>query len=341
MFSSFTLAALIGLALSTAHAAPAGFPEPSPQVQEIYVFPVNTSVENLAVRSNGHVLASVDSAPELYQISPYAVDPRPALVHSFDGYGGLLGIVELAEDQFYVAAGNFSVFTLESVPGSWSIFHVDLSSFKAQPDGSIASPAAIEKVADIPEGELLNGLGVFSAEEGLVYVADSGSGIIYLVDVASGDYWPAIQDPLSVKGEPIPDYPAANGVHYDAESHSVYFTNVAQELFARVPVAANGSQAGPAEVVAQGELYDDFLLDGAGSAIVAVFGSNDVIKVDLASGNSTVIAGSQNATELQAATAVAKGRTPVDSNSLYVSRNGGIGQPTVVGGGIVKINRAF
>ncbi|KAL1740334.1 hypothetical protein HDZ31DRAFT_47702, partial [Schizophyllum fasciatum] len=296
------------------------------------------SVENLAVRHTGHVLASVDSAPELYQIDPFTAEPKAALVHEFEGYGGLLGIVELDEDQFYVAAGNFSVFTLESVPGSWSIFHVDLSSFSAFANGSIESPAFVEKVTDIPESELLNGLGVFSVEDELVYVADSGSGVIYLVDVRTGDYWPAIQDPLSVKGDPMPSYPAANGVHYHAASQSVYFTNVAQEVFARVPVAANGSQAGPAEVVVQGELYDDFLVDEAGNAIAAVFGSNDVMRIDTASGNTTVIAGGQNCTELQAATAVAKGRTEKDANSLYVSRNGGIGSATVVGGGIVRID---
>ncbi|TRM62408.1 hypothetical protein BD626DRAFT_458868 [Schizophyllum amplum] len=339
MFYTLSLAALLGFAsLTPALYTGQGHQDGAPSVHEVYSFPVNTSVENLAVRRTGHILANVDSAPELYQIDPFCNDAKPTLIHEFEGYGSLLGIVEVEHDQFYVAAGNFSVFTLEAVAGWWAIFHVDLSSFSARGDGSVESAAIVEKVAEIPEAELLNGLGLFSVEDGLIYAADSGSGIIYLVDVHTGDYWPAIQDPLTIKGEPLPDFASANGVHYNAATQSVYFTNIGQEVFGRVPVFANGSQAGAAEVVMQGEMCDDFLLDDAGNAIIAVYGSNDVIRVDVANGNSTVIAGNANSTELEAVTAVAWGRTARDSGSLYVSRNGGVGSVNVVGGGISRID---
>ncbi|TRM59574.1 hypothetical protein BD626DRAFT_507600 [Schizophyllum amplum] len=329
MFRTLSLAALLGFA----SLAPALYTDHGHHgvghVHEVYTFPVNTSVENLAVRRTGQVLASID---------PFCADPKPALVHEFEGYNSLLGIVEVEHDQFYVAAGNFSVFTLESVTGWWAIFHVDLSSFRTHENGSVKSAATVEKVADIREGELLNGLGIFSVEEGLIYAADSGSGIIYLVDVYTGDYWPAIQDPLTIKGAPLPSYPAANGVHYHAATQSVYFTNVAQEVFGRVPVSVNGSQAGAAEIIVQGSLYDDFWVDDAGNAIVAVYGNNNIIRVDVASGKSTVIAGNANSTELESVTAVAWGRTVRDRGSLYASRNGGVGSPKVVGGGIMRID---
>ncbi|KAL1738692.1 hypothetical protein HDZ31DRAFT_50585 [Schizophyllum fasciatum] len=341
MLSPVACAALTGVASLAIYKAAYSFDQGmfahiNPTIHEVYTFPVNTSVENLAVRRNGEVLATIDSAPELYQIDPFG-SGLPTLVHDFPGYESLLGIVEVEDDQFYVAAGNFSVFTLASVRGSYSIFHVDMSPFRAS-HNVVDRSATIRKVTDVPEGELLNGLGLFSREKGLVYVADSGSGIIYLVDVRSGAYWPAIHDALSVKGEPYPFYPAANGVRFDARGRAVYFTNVAQAVFARVPVFANGSASGAGEVIASGELYDDFVLDEAGNAVVAVFGSSDVIRIDGMSGKSSVIAGSSNSTDLQAATAVAWGRTKHDNRSLYVSRNGGIGFPTVVGGAVMRID---
>ncbi|KAL1712065.1 hypothetical protein EV715DRAFT_214394, partial [Schizophyllum commune] len=309
----------------------------TPSIHEVYTFPVNTSVENLAVRRSGEVLATVDSAPELWHIKPFNSE-EPTLVYDFPGYESLLGIVEVEDDQFYVAAGNFSVFTLASTKGSYAIFHVDMSPFRAS-QGAVQTSAVIQKVTDVPEGELLNGLGLFSKEKGLVYVADSGSGIIYLLNVYTGAYWPAIHDALSVKGDPYPYYPAANGVRYDARGRAVYFTNVAQAVFARVPVFANGSANGAAEVIAKGELYDDFVLDEEANALIAVFGSSDVIRVDGRTGESSIIAGSTNSTDLQAATAVAWGRTKRDSRSLYVSRNGGVvGFPTPVGGAVMRID---
>jgi hypothetical protein len=304
-----------------------------PAITEVYSFPVNTSVENLAVRYSGEVLATIDSAPEIYQLEPFGYK-KPTLVHSFNGYAAVLGIVEVERDQFYVAVGNLSVFTLESVTGSWSVFHVDMAPFRTI-SGQVRQPAVVKKVTDFPEAGLLNGLGLFSKEKGLIYVADSGTGAIFLLDVRTGKYTTAILDPLSIKGEPIPTYPAANGVHYNG--HHVYFTNVAQGLIARVPVHTNGSAAARAEVVLTGQLFDDFIVDAAGVVTVAVFGSNDVIRVQ-PNADFTVLAGTQNNTALQAATAVARGRTSRDNKSLYVSKNGGVGQPTVVGGGVMRID---
>lgn len=338
---SLSLALLVGLASLTVSALPsshkghAHHASAAPVVQEVHVFPVNTSVENLAVRHSGEILATLNSAPELYQIDPFCDNAATVLVHEFEGYTSLFGIVELEKDHFYIAAGNFSVFTIQAVPGWWAIFHVDMSSFHTGQDGSIQSLAVVEKVVEIPEGEFLNGAGVFSAEDGLMYVADSGSGIIYLVDVLRRDYWAAIQDPLTIKGQPMPDYPSVNGVHYNAASQTVFFSNVAQELYGRVPVFSNGSQAGAAEVVLQGDLYDDFLLDEAGNAFITLLAGDGVILVDAGSGESTVIS---HSSELEAPSAVARGRAAHDWHSLYVSRNGGIGRPTVVGGGVVRID---
>ncbi|KAL1759046.1 hypothetical protein FB107DRAFT_246514 [Schizophyllum commune] len=340
MFNRIHLAVLFGIVSLAIYKAPTFLNQGhavTPSIHEVYAFPVNTSVENLAVRRSGEVLATVDSAPELWHIKPFSSE-EPTLVYNFPGYESLLGIVEVEDDQFYVAAGNFSVFTLASAKGSYAIFHVDMSAFRAS-QGAVQTSAVIKKVTDVPEGELLNGLGLFSKEKGLVYVADSGSGIIYLLNVHTGAYWPAIHDALSVKGDPYPYYPAANGVRYDARGRAVYFTNVAQAVFARVPVFANGSANGAAEVVAKGELYDDFVLDEDANALIAVFGSSDVIRIDGRTGESTAIAGSTNSTDLQAATAVAWGRTKRDSRSLYVSRNGGVvGFPTPVGGAVMRID---
>jgi hypothetical protein len=87
-----------------------------PVLRTVTQFPNLTWVENLAVRSNGQVLVTLLTTPELVLVDPFN-DGKQVVVHQFPNVVGLTGIAEIAEDVFAVASGNFSVKTFSSTPG--------------------------------------------------------------------------------------------------------------------------------------------------------------------------------------------------------------------------------
>ncbi|KAJ3740399.1 hypothetical protein DFH05DRAFT_402137 [Lentinula detonsa] len=276
----------------------------------VHTFPNGTNMENLAVRASGQILCTIITGPDLFQVDPI-VDSPATLIHSFTGYETLFGIAEVQPDQFYVLAGNASAATLTSVPGSWSAFHVDMTSFDSE------GTATIDKVADFPDALLLNGMGLLNQAEGLVYVADPFAGAISILNVNTGDHYVAINNSLTVPAAPFTTPLGVNGVHVFQQPDGplyVYFSNTAQSLLARMPINATGVPTGDAEVVASGIIADDFTFDSAGTI--------------------TVLAGSPNNTELRSVSAAQFGRLSNDSTTLFVTLNGGnlgAGGPVVPG----------
>lgn len=90
--------------------------------RDVWVFPNGTWLENLAVRSSGQILTTVLSSPDLYQVDPTG-SHCPTLVHHFPNVLGLLGIAEIRQDVFAVAAGNYSTQT-GNTPGESSTLQV-------------------------------------------------------------------------------------------------------------------------------------------------------------------------------------------------------------------------
>jgi len=74
-------------------------------VEIIHEFPLGTWVENLAVRKNGQILASILTTPEIYLVDPSQQPPTAALVATFPALG-CLGIAEVKPDLFYVITGT-------------------------------------------------------------------------------------------------------------------------------------------------------------------------------------------------------------------------------------------
>lgn len=85
-------------------------------IYDVWQFPNGTWAENIAVRSNGQLLVTILSSPELYEVDPFGLE-TPQLLQRFPNATGLLGIVELKEDVFAVVAGNYSTATLTSTNG--------------------------------------------------------------------------------------------------------------------------------------------------------------------------------------------------------------------------------
>lgn len=285
--------------------------QPPLPVKIIHEFPAGTNVENLAVRQNGKVLVTLDTSPEIYQIDPSQAEAPKLVSNSFGPVVGLLGIVETCPDVFYVAAGNSSFTTLRGTLGSWSVWKVDLTTNQ--------SPAPTSKVADIPNGQLLNGMALLSKDKGLVLVADSDAGVVWRLNVFTGEVLPILNDPLLGPPGPPELYFGVNGIKIRDEF--LYFTNTGSDTLYRLPVHSDGTAAGSSEVVLS-NLYgaDDFQFNNEGDALVALFTAGELWKVS-SSGMETLLVGNSTLT-LPNPTAVQFGRRDADRNHLYISEAG-------------------
>ena len=115
----------------------------------LFYFPDGKQAENMRVRSNGQLLVTLDTAPDLYQINPFH-SQTGGIFYRFEGYTSLFGIVEEMTDVFYVIASNVSgPPNSYGYEGSVSIFKVDLQNI---PDLAISQSAVkVSKIVDVLE----------------------------------------------------------------------------------------------------------------------------------------------------------------------------------------------
>jgi len=127
------------------------------------------------------------------------------------------------------------------------------------------SPAVASKLTDIPEGVALNEWQCSHVTR-LLVVADAGAGVVYTVNVHTGNYSKTIDDPTMKPNSSLPV--GINGIKIHDEY--LYYTSTAQKLFSRTPIdTTSGTPTGPAEIIATNVPGDDFSLDQAGDAYVA------------------------------------------------------------------------
>ena len=327
-------------------------------LQKIYQFPNNTWVENLAIRSNGNVLVSLISSPEIWQICPETQSAE--LVYTFPNAVSAMGIAEMREDIFVVSVGIFNYVTGAEEVGSWGVWEVDFAHSKSSgevgkgrhgvgEEGHHERKARVRKVLGIPEAIFLNGATALpsQSESGLVLIADSGLGVIWRVDTHAGSYSIALEDPAFKANASAPRKIGVNGVHY--YDGYIYSSNTfSTPILARTPISLEGWPTGPLEVFAEsaefavngGAYTDEFALDREGNVWLAS-ASSVLVKIDKDGGQS-VIAGGADSKVLLGGTSAAFGRTVETKDVLYVSTNGGLGNPPlgVVGGGLYWLDTA-
>ena len=238
---------------------PTSSPRSTPNIQTIHQFS-GVTLENLAPRSNGHLLLTATNQPHLYDIDPRTSSSTPITLPDISGVHSILGIAETAPDVFAVAAGIYD--TSNEVPtfGSFSVWSVNMNT--AQP--------TVKLITAIPEAQGLNGLAALNGFSGTVLVADSILGAVWKVNVATGAYSMAIQNSnfAPSASAPVGHSLGINGLR--TVGNSLYFTNSAQGIFGSIRINPDGSAAGEVEVLATraqpSELYDDFDMDPAGNA---------------------------------------------------------------------------
>src|SRR3569833_189454 len=284
----------------------------APTIRELTQLPNPTWVENIAVRSNGQLLVTLFSSPELYQIDPTEKHPTPKLVATFPECLGILGITEIQEDVFAITKGNFSL-TGALAPKSFSVWKAD---FRNRQTPTLSS------IVDIPEAVMLNGATTVTGKGSkFILIADSIAGVIWRVNLETQKYDIAYTETATQPTEPFPPGFGANGVH--TRNGFLYFTK-ANRGFYRVPIHDDGTPAGPVKLFADLAPSDDFTFDEQGNAYVARGAADIIAKVAPTGAAASMNFTNENANVLiEGNTALAFGRTLRDLSTLYVTTNGG------------------
>ncbi|CAM6114521.1 unnamed protein product [Calypogeia fissa] len=301
-------------------------------VTELWQFPNNTWVENLAVRSNGKLLVTLLTAPEVWQVDPLK-DEEPFLVARFPNAIGALGIAELENDVFVVATRNFSVQEVRLLnTDSNAVWTVDVREMVGSSKG-----VKVSKITDIPDALVLNGMVTLDAKTGLVLVADSENGWIYRVNALTGEYKVVLDDitlkptnvlPLGVNGIRLRD-----GV--------VYYTSSAQGQFGRVKInSTDGTAMGPFFLIAGNGFADDFDLDPSlnGMAYSCTNPFNDLKTIAMDGAVNTILGGVES-TLIAGDTSARFGREK-KQRTLYITTNGGLPRPVngrIEGGKVMAV----
>ncbi|KAK5175735.1 uncharacterized protein LTR77_000874 [Saxophila tyrrhenica] len=280
-------------------------------VATIWTFPNETWVENLAVRQNGAVLCTSISRAAIYQVDPFS--HVAATVHQFDILDGVLGIAEIENDIFVAVTATIDLATNMAKNGSAKIWRVDMCAW------SLGAPNPISLISNLPEVGLPDGVTPLPTDPGVVLVADADKGLIWRVSTTTGAHTIAISDPAFKYTSPLVPI-GVNGLKILDDE--LYFTNLAANLIARIPITANGSASGSVQKVSTETLLpDDFALAGDGTIYAA--GYNTLWRV-MPDGTTDALVGGPNSTAVQGITSAQFGRTREDGGVLYISTTGGL-----------------
>lgn len=194
---------------------------------QIWNFTTYVDIENSILRSNGHLLFTTLTSPELFTIDPTADEPKAEVVAWLPGnVTALTGIVEVADDKFAVTGG---------IRGSYNyteetIFTVDFSvATEADPNATV-----ISTVAKLPDAVMLNGMAALPSNPSILVVADSRVGCLWRVDVETGSVQKAISSSYMLPTENATTPIGIDGLKISADGSYAYFTNVVLSNLVRV-----------------------------------------------------------------------------------------------------------
>ncbi|KAI0007774.1 hypothetical protein F4779DRAFT_590540 [Xylariaceae sp. FL0662B] len=315
-------ALVAGLIIIPAHASltqrpkQADLPLPSRVIAQLNETP--TFLENIAIRENGDLLVTMFwPSANIYLVEgPYSNAPKLSILHTIDNANGLNGIAKTGLDTFVVSAARFQDLGTPE-PNSTALWEI-----------SGQGPSA-RKIVDIPEAGLLNGMAAIPNIAPAVLSGDGTAGVIYRVDVTSGQHEVVLDVPeLKTVSGHTPNI-GVNGVK--VHDNYLYWSNTDLVAIYRVPIDSNGypvSGAGVEKVAALegAAAVDDFTFDEQGNIWAATDSDNTVVTI-FTNGTQVVTVGSPTELTIASDTAVEFGQTPQDSHILYITTAGGIVNP--------------
>ena len=283
----------------------------SSAVKLIYQAKDEIKLENLAVRSNGHLILTDVREPKVYELDPDSFLPSMKLLYTFPNATGMTGIVETTPDVFVVVAGIWNSTTFTAIPGSFFVWSIDFNSFKP----------TVKMITAMPGAAALNGMTNLDGSPNIVLIADSVLGTVWRLDTVTGEHSVAIQSPLFTGS--VYFHLGINGLA--SHGKMLHFTNSAQRMYGRVPLSENGSASDELQILNRPGLgclaYDDLAIDWEGNAWVASH-PNALTEVTVEGRNRNVTA-MKNAAQIKFPTSAAFGRgSKREEKIVYVTASG-------------------
>jgi len=302
--------------------------------------------ENLAVRPNGKILATRGDAPEIWQINP--ATGTGALFVSLAPSTGAFNLTGIAQVRIPVGAGEGEedeeeenedggnvetyVFGSSYIPAPLQVAPGSAKVWKLEIDGN--GTPTVSLLAALPSAGFINGITKWG-RKGRVLLSDTERAAVYLMDATTGSFTTPLTNLTGINGIRTVGPKSGSGYLYRVDFFSL--------TLSRIPIsAATATALGPAEVVADNQLIDDFALavnrhTGAGAAYLATMYDNSVVRVvfgpppSAGPGVKTLVAGDLTGTGVGLCTVVVFGRRHQDRNVLYAAvGQGGVSSAKIV-----------
>ncbi|KAJ4264215.1 hypothetical protein NW762_005409 [Fusarium torreyae] len=293
--------------------------------------PLGTWLENIAVRSNGDVLAT-----ELWPSANVYTLPSPESRYtglkklvSIPSITGLLGIAEvprrLGMPETFIAVGSKATALSKLSPGTFEAWAIE---FPGNPlyEGNVQ----IRRISRMTRNStFLNGVTAIPGRSDAVLVSDSKAGFVGRLNLFTG----AFDTDAFVFPELAPvsaDAFGANGIKI--RNGHLYFINSNAVKIYRIKITAAGYPAKGAKPQLVADLssgvgfLDDFAFDSVGNIFAASNLDNSIVFVNTKTGKWKTVVGGVGEMTVAGSTAVAFGHGKA-KNTLFVSTGGALFKP--------------
>lgn len=260
---SSTIFLLVGHLLATAIAVPND--GDSLSARELYRFPNETFIENVAILPDGRLLLNTFDDAHIYILDPSSPSPKAQMLAKVPGIDQLTGIAHISPSVFAVSGGVEGA-DYSFVNGTALIATVDMKPCAR------GEPPAVSVIAKIPNTLMLNGMVALPHFPHIVLSADSINGRIFRTNVITGDVDIAFKHDLIGPGPDPQLVPlGANGL--EIHNGYLYFTNSNLQFFARVKINRLGYVTGEIQKIyrmppGQVNAFDDFSMTRQGTAYI-------------------------------------------------------------------------
>ncbi|KHN95588.1 Six-bladed beta-propeller, TolB-like protein [Metarhizium album ARSEF 1941] len=300
-----------------------------PKIRTLGQLTNGTWLENIVVRSNGAILATqLLNESNIWTIKkPESCYSSLELVTSLPFANASVGITRITDinglETYVIAGGNFS--NGESpAPGEYTVYTLQFLN-------KYSEEFKLRKIAALGPSSI-SANGIISSDEypGVVFIADSFTGLIGRLDVSTGRFQQGVWSYKELKAPPGLRT-GVNGVKL-YQSH-LYWTNSELVAVYKVPITASGwpvPDAVPqlvANLSSVASIVDDFVIDSRGNIYSATNLDNTIIFSDVKTGRSKVVAGGLKDFILEGVGALAIGRERHGEILLYGATSGGLERP--------------
>lgn len=301
----------------------------APQIRHLGQLANETFLENIAVRPNGAILVTqLLSESNIYTIrNPGSRHTSLELIATLPFGNASVGITQINDVdglETYVVTGADFVDGRNPVSGTYTAYTLQFLN-------KHSDAIRLRNITALgPTGVSANGITSSDKYPGIVFIADSFTGLIGRLDVPRRIFQQGVWSYDELK-PPAGKRLGINGVKI-FNSH-LYWTNSQRLAVYKVPITKSGwpvAGAVPqlvADISSIASILDDFTLDRRGNVWIATNLDNTVVFADAKTGESKIVAGGLKDRALIGVGTLAVGRESRDEITLYSATAGGIEAP--------------